>query len=285
MAGNSNYNDVTSSPANTVNLQKANQAALVLNTTSPLTYNQSETLSVTGGSSGGAVTYNLVSGSCGLATNQLTANSGTGSCMVTATMAGNTNYNDVTSTPANTVNLQKANQAALVLNTTSPLAYNQSETLSVTGGSTGGAVTYNLVSGPCLIVTNQLTANSGTGSCILTATMAGNTNYNDVTSSPAKTVTLQKAAQSIHFTTAPPSTASSNSTFPVAATATSGLTVTLGVSTPAVCSYSAGIVTILATSGTCTVTASQAGNENYSPAPTLTPSVTVINACTVGCRP
>ena len=87
-----------------------------------------------------------------------------------------------------TLTVTKTNQAALTLNTTSPLVYNQSETLSVTGGSTGGAVTYNLGSGSCTIVGNQLTANSGTGSCTLTATMAGNANYNDVTSTPANTV-------------------------------------------------------------------------------------------------
>lgn len=93
----------------TLTVQKANQAALTLNTTTPLTYNQSETMSVTGGSTGGAVTYNLVSGSCTISGDQLKADSGTGSCSVTATMAGNDNYNPVTSSPANVVNLQKAN--------------------------------------------------------------------------------------------------------------------------------------------------------------------------------
>src|SRR5439155_734520 len=148
-AGDDNYNASAVSMALTVNLHKANQAALTLITTSPLTFNQSETLSATGGTTAGTVTYNLVSGSCAISTNQLTANSGTGSCTVTATMAGNDNYNDVTSTPANTEKRRKGKQFALTLITTSPLTFNQSEALSTTGGTTAGAVAQKLGSGAC----------------------------------------------------------------------------------------------------------------------------------------
>jgi hypothetical protein len=69
------------------------------------------------------------------------------------------------------------------------------------GRGTSGTVTYNLVSGSCTIVGNQLTANSGIGSCTLTATMAGNSNYNSVTSTPANTVTLGKDTPTIEWST------------------------------------------------------------------------------------
>jgi hypothetical protein len=184
-------------------------------------------------------------------------------------MAGNSNYNDVTSSPANTINLQKANQAALTLNTASPLTYNQSETLSVLGGTTAGTVSYNLISGSCTILGNQLTANGGTGICSVTATMAGNSNYNDVTSSPANTINLQKANQTIALTSAP-STAIYNTTFGVTASASSGLTVTLGAS--GACSISGTTVTMTSGTGTCSLTADQAGNTNYSAAPQATQS-------------
>src|SRR5258707_3018731 len=72
----------------------------------------------------------------------LQALNGTGSCSVTATMAGNSNYNDVTSSPPNTVTLAKADQAALALNKTSPLTYHQNHTMSIPRGSTSGTVTY-----------------------------------------------------------------------------------------------------------------------------------------------
>ena len=87
------------------------------------------------------------------------------------------------STPA------RQQQAALNLNPTSSLTYGSSETLSTTGGTTGGLETYYVLSGPCSITqvnqqTANLTANSGTGSCQITATMAGSSSYDPVTSSP-----------------------------------------------------------------------------------------------------
>src|SRR6266542_2615003 len=343
----------------TLTVTKANQAALTLNTTTPLTYNQSETLSVTGGTTGGTVTYNLLSGPCTILGNQLTANSGTGSCTLTATMAGDTNYNDVTSTPATTVNLQKANQAALTLtgvpasaaynsmftvipgggsssnplvvsttgvctaagnditmtsgtgtctvkvnragdsnyndatevsasatatkinqaaltlNTTSPLTYNQSESLSVTGGTTGGAVTYNLVSGPCTIFGNQLTAGSGTGSCSLTATMAGNSNYNEVTSTPANTVNLQKANQEISVTMAAPASAIINTSFTVAAVG-GGSGNPVIFSSAGACTNVGSSFTMSSSVGICEIKYNQAGNANYNPALEVTQYTNVI---------
>jgi hypothetical protein len=101
------------------------------------------------------------------------------------------------------------------------LTYNQSEPLSVTGGSTNGAVTYTVTGGPCAItgaLLNQLTANSGATSCTVTATRAGNGNYNSVTSTPANIVSLSPASQAITFTTSAPGSAAYNSSFTVAAT-------------------------------------------------------------------
>ena len=95
------------------------------------------------------------------------------------------------STPA------KQYQAPLVLTASLlTLTYNASANLSTNGGTSMGTVTYYLVSGPCTITGSQLTANSGTGSCVLTATMAGNSSYDPVTSAPF-TVTLQKATASV----------------------------------------------------------------------------------------
>jgi hypothetical protein len=164
----------------------------------------------------------------------------------------------------------QGNQAPLTLSTTSPLVYNQSETLSATGGSTGIPAMYNLLSGPCSLAGNLLTANSGTGSCMVTATMPGNTNYNPVTSTAA-TVTLALAPQAITFTTNAPSSAAYNTSFTVAASASSGLPVTYASAG----SCSGGPTYLMTNStGTCSVIASQAGNTNYSAANTVTQTVT-----------
>jgi hypothetical protein len=165
----------------------------------------------------------------------------------------------------------QGNQAPLTLNTTTPLVYRQTETLTVSGGSNpGGTVQYNLISGPCGLSGNQLTANSGTGSCTLTATLLGNSNYNPVTSALTP-VTLALAPQAITFTTNAPSSAAYNATFTVAATASSGLPVSYGYA--GACT-GGPTYTMTNSTGTCSVIVSQAGNANYSPAATLTQYVT-----------
>jgi hypothetical protein len=175
-----------------------------------------------------------------------------------------------------TLTIQAASQSALTLITTTPLTFNQSEALSVTGGTTAGAVTYTVTGGPCTItgaLLNQLTANNGTGICMVTATMAGNGNYNSVTSAPANTVSLSPASQTITFTTNPPASAAYNTSFTVAATGgASGNAVTFTSS--GTCSNILGTYTMTSGTGTCSVIANQLGNTNYAAAPPVTKTVT-----------
>ncbi len=163
----------------TLTIQPASQAALMLIAASPLTYNQSEPLSVTGGSIRGAVTYKVTGGSCtitGALLNQLTATNGTGSCMVTATMAGNSNYNAVTSSPAN-VTLSPASQTiTFKTNPPATAAYNSSFTVAATGGASGNAVTFGS-SGACSNSGATYTMTNSTGTCSVIASQAGNSNY------------------------------------------------------------------------------------------------------------
>ncbi|HVU72047.1 MAG TPA: OmpA family protein [Mycobacteriales bacterium] len=58
------------------------------------------------------------------------------------------------------------------------------------------------------------------------------------------------------------------------ATASSGLDVTYGTTTPDICTVADGVLTLIAT-GTCTVTADQAGNGSWNPAPQATQSFQV----------
>ena len=66
---------------------------------------------------------------------------------------------------------------------------------------------------------------------------------------------------------------------PVAATASSGLPVTIGAS--GACSIDAGIVTMTSGTGPCTVTFNQAGNANYSAAPEVLQTTTTEKASQV----
>jgi len=83
--------------------------------------------------------------------------------------------------------------------------------------------------------------------------------------------------QTVEFTTAPPASAVSGSTFPVAATASSGLEVTITTTGACTGSGVSPITVTTAGTGTCTVDAARAGGSGYLPAATSA-SVDVIPA-------
>jgi hypothetical protein len=264
----------------TLTIQQANQTALVLSAASPLAYHQSELLGLGGGSTGGAVTYNI-EGSCTVSGGQITANSGAGSCTVSATMAGNSGYNPVTSNTV-TITLQPASQAALVLTAASPLTYNLSEALGLTGGSTGGQVTYSVTTasgGSCTISGTQLSAKSGIGTCTVSATMAGNSNYSQATSNSV-TVTLQAASQTITFTQ--PGSPVTYGVTPITLVATVGgsgnaVVFTIDHASTATGSIAGNILTVTGV-GNLVIDANEAGNSNYTTATQVQRTIVVNQA-------
>jgi sugar lactone lactonase YvrE len=259
----------------TLAIQPANQAALVLNTSSPLTYNQSETLSVTGGTTGGMVTYNLTAGQCTIAGAKLTANSGTGSCTVTATMAGSSNYNSVTSTPANIVNLSQVSQAiSFTTNPPASEAYNSSFTVGATGGASGIALAFTS-SGACSNTGTAYKMTSGTGTCSVIVNQAGNANYAAAVQ-VTKLVSATLLAATISISNIP-TNALYNGAYTPAYSYTGNGSPSVTSSTTSVCTVSSGTVKFVGV-GTCTLTASAAATTNYSAATGTAQSFTVSEA-------
>jgi PASTA domain-containing protein/Regulator of Chromosome Condensation (RCC1) repeat protein len=116
-------------------------------------------------------------------------------------------------------------------------------------------------SGSCTVsgATVHLT---GAGSCTLTASQPGDANYNPAPD-VSQTFAIAKAGQSITFGPLPRKTYG-DANFSVSATASSRLAVSF--SARGDCTVG-GTTVHLAGAGSCTVTASQAGNANYNPAP------------------
>ena len=234
-------------------------------------------------SSGLPVTYSSqtpgvcsVSGSTTPATVQIVA---AGSCTVRAEQAGNSSYSAAAAIDQ-TIIIAKANQAFLTAST-SPTSIHTGGTsqLSAMGGTTFGAISYQLISGPCAINGSVLTGN-GQGLCGFTATMAGNGNYNDVTSAliSVSVVSNVGASQTITFGSLPAPTYAPGGSFSISATSSSGLPVTYSSQTPGVCSVSGSTtpatVQIVA-AGNCLIEANQFGNSNYSAAPSVTQAITI----------
>ena len=109
------------------------------------------------------------------------------------------------------------------------------------------------------------------GVCSITASQAGNTAYNAAPDVP-QTFAIGKANQTITFTNPGSQTFSPGGTVALTASSDSGLTVSFAATTASVCTVSGATVTMVSP-GVCSITASQAGNTAFLPAPNVTQSV------------
>lgn len=182
-----------------------------------LAYGQSATLSTSGSNPAatGAITYS-VSGGCSVAGNVITATGSSGTCSVIASIAADSTYAQAASSPV-TITLSKANQATFSVSASnqtssySGSAYSVIPTLSTSGGSDNGAITFSVANGTatgCQLssstsVNATLTATSS-GTCVITATKAATTNYNQstatvtITFTPATSTTISVTGSSTY---------------------------------------------------------------------------------------
>ena len=276
------YLAATSQPV-MVTLTRATQSTLVVNAPASLTYGSTATLTITGGGGSGALTFTAgASTGCALAGAVLSVIDASGSCSVTATKQGDANYNGpVASAPA-TVTLLKAPQTisfaplpnARVADSPLTVSATASSGLVVTfttttptvctSGGTNGATITILVSGVCTVVAHQ----------------TGNSNYLAAPGVPQSfTAGSGKLDQTITFAALSSRTVI-QTPFTVSAAASSGLAVTFMTTTSAVCTASGtnGATISLLAAGTCSITANQAGNATYNPAPAVVQTFLVTKA-------
>jgi sugar lactone lactonase YvrE len=168
-----NYTSAISSVTLTVN--QAPQAITFTPPPSVVLYGVAPiTLNATGGASGNAVVFSVLSGSGFVSGNQLTI-TGTGTVVVAADQLGNANY----SAAAEVTQSVLVNQAPQAITFTAPsvVLYGVAPiTLSATGGASGNAVVFSVLSGPASITGNLLTI-TGTGTVVVAADQLGNANY------------------------------------------------------------------------------------------------------------
>jgi len=130
----------------------------------------------------------------------------------------------------------------------------------------------------CSLSGNTLTI-LNSGPCEVDANQPGSTAYLQATQVQQLEA---KGAQSVRFTTTAPSNARVFGSYAPAATASSGLAVTISIdgASSAGCAYSAvsGLVTFTGPSGTCVIDANQGGSALYSAAPQVQQRVTVAKA-------
>ena len=204
-------------------------------------------------------------GACTVLADEVTL-TGAGSCTITASQAGDDNWNAATPVDQ-TFSIGKLDQAALAVTAPTAGTYGTFYDLAFSGGSGTGALTWEVVEGStaCAIASGgphdgQLQITAGTGDCTVRVTRAADATYNAATATG--TVLVGKADQAIDFGPLDPKTVG-DPPFPVSATTTSPLAV--GFAATGACTVLADEVTLTG-AGSCTITASQAGDDNWNAA-------------------
>ena len=221
-------------------------------------------------SSGLPVTFSVVSGPATLSSSNVLNLTGAGTVTVQANQPGNSSYNPAPSTNVSfTVTL--ANQAITFAPIPAKAPTDAPFALTATTSS-GLPVYFSVLSGPAGINSSNYVTLLGAGTVSILAWQPGNSNYN-AAATVQQSFTVSQIPQTIAFG-ALSQQRSVDAPFPIYASASSGLPVSLSVlSGPAQLS---GNVLKLTGAGTVTVRASQAGSSVFAPAANVDQSLTVL---------
>jgi hypothetical protein len=250
----------------TVTVIAAAQTITFAQPTTPATYGSSFAIAPT--ASSGLIVTVTPAGGCTLSGGTVTMTSGTTACVLTASQAGNASYAAAT-TVVRTV--AAATLAASVTPNAASKAYGAADPSPLTTGTLAG-----FLAGDAVTATYSRVAGEAVGTYTISATLspAGVLGNYSITYNTAA-FTIGQAAQTITFGALSGKTYG-DAPFTVSATGgASGNAVTFAATGSAsVCTVSGTTVTVIG-AGTCTVTASQAGNANYAAATDVAQAFTV----------
>jgi outer membrane protein OmpA-like peptidoglycan-associated protein len=261
----------------TITLAAASRTLNFTSSPSTLAYGQSGTVVAAVGLGGGTVTYSAGSStacSVGASTGVLTLTSGTGTCQISASITADSNYSSVSTLTPASITITLGTQATLTITSASTKGYANSYTLTTSGGTTAGAVTYAVTSSGntanCSLTGAALTTTGAVATtCVITATMAANSNYTAV-SSTGFTLTIVKSSQAALVITSSQSKPFSSALALTTSGGTGSGLISYAITTAgtAGCSIAGSAPTFsLITSGaigtTCAVTATSAQTTNY----------------------
>ena len=267
-AGNANY-QTAPTQSKTIKIDKANQTISNIQFVPNSLTVKEETTAVATASSGLPIKFVSTTPSIclieGTAGDTVTGIAG-GTCTITASQNGNAQYN---SAPIKNQSITVTKREQIIGNinlSAKILAVNNTITVSAKANSGLPVVFSSETPTICSIggfEGDTVTGIAG-GTCIIAANQSGSNAYQSAPTK-TKTLTVTKIGQTISnaITLTPPLTVSAVST--ITATASSGLTVVFNSITPSTCAVLNNTVTGV-TTGSCTIIAAQAGNEQYKPA-------------------
>ena len=270
-----NYTDSNNSDG-PVSPGKANQAPLTLTSTSG-TYGTAVTLTTSGGSGTGTVSYVVDSGgtatACSISSGQLISTSA-GTCLVTANKVGDGNYNLATSGPT-AVTFALANSTTTVIDNSASVVTGDTLTYTATvsppSGVTptpGGTVAWTGVT-----CTSTTSLSAGVATCSITnaqaatfysatATFTATDNRYSYSSSSDSTATVGKATPNTPNIADLPTSGSFGGGFTAVLSTNGDGLQSVTSNTPAVCSTN-GVAVSFVGVGTCSLNAQVAAGPNY----------------------
>jgi hypothetical protein len=196
-----------------------------------------------------------------------------GTCTVTASQPGNANFLAATAVKRS-FTIGKATQtisfAALADRTIEQAAFSL-----VATSSSGLPVAFaSLTTSTCKVTGTTLTPIAA-GTCTVRATQAGNAAYAAATAVD-RSFAIGRTAQTITFA-APATRTYGDAPFPVTASASSSLPVSITSSTAGTCTIAGSTVTLVG-AGSCALRATQAGDARFAAAPPVDRSFAVVKA-------
>ena len=205
-----------------------------------------------------------------------------GTCTIEANQAGDANWNPAPQAQQS-FTVGRGTQTITFTSTAPADAVVAGATYEVAAtASSGLPVTFSIDAAAAAVcsISGSTVSFQGAGSCVVNADQAGDADWNPAQAQ--QSFAVGRGAQTISFTSTPPSSAFVNGpTYTVAATSSSGLAVAFSIdaSASAVCTVSGATVSFVG-SGTCVVNANQAGDANWTPAPQVQQSFAV-SSCVV----
>ncbi|MBS1544979.1 MAG: T9SS type A sorting domain-containing protein [Bacteroidetes bacterium] len=234
---------------------------------SPVTFAPSMIINLNGSASSGlTVTYTSSNPAVATITGSVLNVVGAGTTIVTASQAGNANYNPAPDVQQ-TLLVNQATQTISFVIPPAHYVYNTGPYTLTASASSGLPVSFTSLDVTNATASgNQLTIlhRPAGGSVSVQADQSGNTSY---LAAPSATQTLfiDKATQTMTFVLSPNTKTFGDAPFTLSGSATSGLALTYSSSDPIIASISGNTVTILK-AGLVTITATQPGNGDYNAA-------------------
>ena len=266
-AGDTNYNPALDVPQS-FSIAKANQT-ITFGALGNKTFGDAD-FGVSATATSSLTVSFTASGNCTLIGGATVHITGAGSCTITAKQAGDTNYNPALDVPQS-FSVAKANQT-ITFGALGNRTFGDAD-FGVSATATSSLAVSFTAGGNCTLIGGATVHITGAGTCTITAKQAGDTNYNPALDVP-QSFSIAKANQTITFGALGNKTFG-DTDFGVSATATSSLAVTFTASGN--CTVTGSTVHITGV-GSCTITAKQAGDTNYNPAPDLPQIFSIVKA-------